>query len=66
MFSLLGLDPAGVGALRDDHAIYMPANGRINVAGLSESGIEKLSRAMADRRTILGDRHLSGTRRDER
>ena len=66
MFSLLGLDSAGVGALRNDHAIYMPANGRINVAGLSESGIEKLSRAMADLRPILGDRHLNGTRRDER
>ena len=60
MFSLLGLDSAGVAALRDDHAIYAPANGRINVAGLSEAAIGKLAAAITDLRPARG-----GRRRDE-
>ena len=60
MFSLLGLNPAGVQALRNDHAIYMPGDGRINVAGLNESGVEKLSEAIVDLRPALDDRYPVG------
>jgi aspartate aminotransferase len=34
MFSLLGLTPGQVGQLRDVHAVYMPKDGRTNIAGL--------------------------------
>ena len=34
LFALLPIDSAAVAALREDHGIYMPASGRINVAGL--------------------------------
>lgn len=34
LFALLPIDTAAVTALREDHGIYMPASGRINVAGL--------------------------------
>ena len=66
MFSLLGLDPAGVAALRDDHAIHAPANGRINVAGLNEAAIGKLAAAIAALRPARGDRPFDGGRSDGR
>lgn len=66
MFSLLGLDPAGVAALREDHAIYAPANGRINVAGLSAAAIGKLTAAIAALRPARVDRRPGGGRRDAR
>jgi aromatic-amino-acid transaminase len=34
MFSMLPLSPVQVARLRDDHAVYMPGSGRINIAGL--------------------------------
>ena len=45
MFSLLPLSADAVLRLRKDHAIYMPANGRVNLAGLRASQVE----AVADR-----------------
>jgi aromatic-amino-acid transaminase len=33
-------------ALRNDHGIYMAGSGRINVAGLSESNIDKFVEAV--------------------
>ncbi len=66
MFSLLGLDPAGVDALRNGHPICMPANRRINVAGPSESAIEKRSAAIAGLRSVRDSRHPGGGTRDER
>ena len=35
MFSRLGLSPQQVGALRDEHAMYVVGDSRINIAGLS-------------------------------
>ncbi|MCY4152249.1 MAG: aromatic amino acid transaminase [Aestuariivita sp.] len=35
MFSRLKLNPDTIQVLRDDHGIFMPSDGRINVAGLS-------------------------------
>ena len=45
MFSLLPLSGDEVMRLRKDHGIYMPANGRVNLAGLRSSQVE----AVADR-----------------
>jgi aspartate/tyrosine/aromatic aminotransferase len=47
MFSLLGLDDARVTALREKHHIYMPPDGRINIAGLSDGNVDYVARAVA-------------------
>lgn len=46
MFSRLGLPLKQVGALREDHGIYMVGDSRINIAGLPADGLEKLAKAM--------------------
>jgi len=47
MFSLLGLDDAGITALRERQHVYMPQDGRINVAGISDANVEYVARAVA-------------------
>ncbi len=47
MFSRLALTPRQVGKLRDDHAIYMAPDGRINVAGLHADTAVPLAGALA-------------------
>jgi aspartate/tyrosine/aromatic aminotransferase len=47
IFSFLGLDEDQVRFLRETHAIYMPDNGRINVAGLNESNIDYVAKALS-------------------
>lgn len=47
MFSFSGLSKEQVARLRDDYAIYIVGSGRINVAGLSHSNIERVSSAIA-------------------
>lgn len=47
MFSLLPLAPEQVARLRDDYAIYMPANGRVCLPGLSEQGCRYLAESCA-------------------
>ena len=47
MFSLLGLDDAGITALREKHHVYMPQDGRINVAGISDANVDYVARAIA-------------------
>lgn len=39
MFSLLGITPQQVGRLRDEHAVYMVSDSRMNVAGLRHEQI---------------------------
>ncbi|WP_033053334.1 aminotransferase class I/II-fold pyridoxal phosphate-dependent enzyme, partial [Sinorhizobium meliloti] len=39
MFSMLPLSEAEVMRLRTEHAIYMPASGRINIAGLKTAEV---------------------------
>jgi aspartate/tyrosine/aromatic aminotransferase len=51
MFSLCGATPEQVLRLRDAHGVYMVPDGRINVAGLTETNIPKVARALA---TVLG------------
>ncbi|TWT39083.1 amino acid aminotransferase [Blastopirellula retiformator] len=46
MFSFSGLNPVQVDQLRSEFAIYIVGSGRINVAGISESNVEKLCSAI--------------------
>ncbi len=46
MFSLLGLSDAQLTQLRVDHGVYMVKGGRVNLAGLQPSNIEKVAQAL--------------------
>lgn len=52
MFSRLPLSTAQLDTLRDDHGIYIVGDGRINVAGLPENGMDKLADAVC---TVMAD-----------
>jgi aspartate aminotransferase len=47
MFSLLGLDEAQLLTLRERHHVYVPADGRMNVAGISELNVDYIADAVA-------------------
>lgn len=47
MFSLLGATPEQVTSLRDDHAIYIIGDSRMNIAGLTEETIDRVADAFA-------------------
>ena len=47
MFSRLGLSPGQVDALRDEHAMYVVGDSRINIAGLSGGRHEPFAAAVA-------------------
>ena len=47
MFALLNLDDPQVARLRDEHAIYLVALGRLNVAGLTEATTPVVAQAIA-------------------
>ncbi len=47
MFSLLGLDATQLLALREQHHIYVPPDGRINVAGISDRNVDYVADAIA-------------------
>ena len=51
MFSLIGATPAEVARLREEHALYMVEDGRINVAGLTHETVGPAARAIA---AVLG------------
>jgi len=42
MFSFAGITPEQVDRLRNDYAIYVVRNGRINVAGMTEANMDRL------------------------
>ena len=48
MFSQLGISPEEVTRLREDHAVYIIGDSRMNVAGLNETTIPVLARAIAE------------------
>jgi aromatic-amino-acid transaminase len=48
MFSLLGTSVAQAARLREDHAIYIVEDGRINIAGLRLDQVETFCRAVID------------------
>ena len=41
LFSLLPIGAGAVAAMRESHGIYMPADGRINLAGLNEANLSR-------------------------
>ena len=47
MFSFSGLTPEQVDELRETYSIYIVRSGRINVAGMTESNVERLCDAIA-------------------
>jgi aspartate aminotransferase len=47
MFSLLPLNTAQIQRLRDEQHIYMPGDGRINVAGISRRNVEYVAQSLA-------------------
>jgi aspartate aminotransferase len=47
MFSLLGLDPAGIARLQAEHHVYVPPDGRMNVAGISDGNVDYVADALA-------------------
>lgn len=47
MFSLLGLAPEAVQALRERHHVYMTGDSRMNIAGLSEDRVALVARLIA-------------------
>jgi aromatic-amino-acid transaminase len=48
MFSLLALPQPAIGALRRDHAIYLPGSARINLAGLALADVPALVAALRE------------------
>lgn len=46
MFSLLGIDESQVDRLIREHHVYLPPNGRINVAGISDTNVDYLADAL--------------------
>lgn len=47
MFSLLGLTEAGIARLRDEDHVYVPPDGRMNVAGISDTNVDYVADAVA-------------------
>jgi len=43
MFSLLGLDTAAIAALCEVEHVYLPPDGRINVAGVSDANVDRVA-----------------------
>jgi aspartate aminotransferase len=43
MFSLLGIDGARIAELRGRHHVYVPPDGRMNVAGVSEANVDRVA-----------------------
>jgi aromatic-amino-acid transaminase len=48
MFSYTGLTPGQVDQLRERHAIYAIASGRICIAAINEGNIDRIAKALAD------------------
>jgi aspartate aminotransferase len=46
MFSLLGIGAAQIAELRERYHVYVPPDGRINVAGVSEANVERVADAI--------------------
>lgn len=47
MFSLLGISSEAAGRLVTDHHVYLPTNGRINVAGINDANVGYVADAIA-------------------
>jgi len=47
MFSLAGLDSAAIDELRSKHHVYVPPDGRINLAGVSGTNVDRVADSLA-------------------
>ena len=47
MFSLIGLSEAQIARLREEFAVFMPPDGRMNLAALKSGDVEAVSGAIA-------------------
>ncbi|WP_192022730.1 amino acid aminotransferase [Shewanella sp. WPAGA9] len=47
MFSFLGINPAQVEQLKQEHSIYMVDSSRMSIAGISESNVDYLAKSIA-------------------
>jgi aspartate aminotransferase len=47
MFSLLGLDDTAIATLREQHHVYVPPDGRMNVAGINEANVDHVAASVA-------------------
>jgi aromatic-amino-acid transaminase len=47
MFSRIAATPAQIETLRNEHAIYLVGDGRMNIAGLDERDVERVAEAIA-------------------
>jgi aspartate/tyrosine/aromatic aminotransferase len=47
MFSLIGATPEQVARLRDEFAIYIVGDSRLNIAGLREERMDEIAEAFA-------------------
>ena len=56
MFSRLPLNTEQLGILRSEHGIYIVGDGRINVAGLPEQGMDQLANAIC---SVMSDNEAS-------
>ena len=52
MFSILPLTPEQVEAMRIDHGMYIVSNGRINIAGIAESQVNRVAKVIAGVRQV--------------
>lgn len=48
MFSRLGASPEQVNELRENHAVYMVGDSRLNIAGLNSKTVPVLAKAIVD------------------
>jgi aromatic-amino-acid transaminase len=48
LFALLPITPVDIARLSSDHAIHLPASGRINITGLKDGDPERLARALQE------------------
>jgi aspartate aminotransferase len=53
MFSLLGVSPAVVDRLRDQHHIYMTSDSRMNLAGIMPHNVEYVAQSIAAEQTTV-------------
>lgn len=47
MFTMLGINPEQVETLRRDHHVHLTSSGRVNVAGLNETNVDRVADAIA-------------------
>ena len=52
MFSILPVTPEQVEAMRIDHGMYIVSNGRINIAGIAESQVNRVAKVIAGVRQV--------------